>query len=164
MKRLKKSKMRTVLLKIVLVSFIIWNIVWVLNYSSYLKYTDGYEKQKVSMVKKIGTYNYTVKSPRYLSFTGNFAINNGLISCIIWPNLFISGKYEYGLRIYDNEIDHGYMFYVDEKLNYLNIPKNDFSDEELKIIDNILKKNKKELGKIRRLAIKEWHLVSEKSE
>lgn len=158
MKAANKSKIAFGIVFLMIASFIVWNIIWAINYSAYSKLSAGYEKYYKTMGKKIGLYNYTLKCPNYFSFHGNFAITNDNLSIIIWPDLFIRGGYTYGLKIFDRQLNHGYMFYVDSELNYLDIPENNFSDEEIKIIIEILNKNSDELKKMCVLAKNEWDI------
>lgn len=164
---IKDLKNKNVLYRIVFVIvlvFVLLNIAWMLNYLTYSKYTEGYEKIPKTFIKKVGAYTLTVKKPNYLSFTGNYAISTEDLSYIIWPKLLKDGEYEHGLTIYDTSIDHGYMFYVDSELSYIDVPGNRFTELEVKSINNLLNKNTEELNAIRQIAIEEWDLNIEKSE
>lgn len=155
---MKKNILFKKLIHIMISIFILLNILWMSNYMTYSNYAKSYEKiPKIYICKKDG-YTLAVKKPNYLSFTGNFAVSNKDISYIIWPGLFMNGKYEHGLTIYDRNIDHGYMFYVNSELNYIDIDNNKFSDSEVDIINALLEKNNETLDIMRRLAIEEWGL------
>ena len=110
---LKKKKLVTHILLILFSFFLIWNIVWAVNFYTYYRFSSGYIKSPVSYIKSGKDYTYTVACPAYLSFTGNFALtNNDNLSLIIWPALFMRGNSEYGVGIYDEKLDSTYRFYV----------------------------------------------------
>lgn len=52
--------------------------------------------------------------------TGNIAIDNAdsSVGIIIWPSFMLKGVKDYGLALYDTVNERGYMFYVDENMNY----------------------------------------------
>lgn len=153
---IKNSKFIYGIIIFIISAFIIWNIVWIINYNEYSKLCVGYKKYNKTMGKQIENYNCTLKCPDYLSFQGNFAISKDNISIIIWPDLFINETYTFGLRIFDEQLNHGYMFYVDNQLNYLDIPENKFTKKETEIINKILNKNINELKEMKSLAKEEW--------
>ncbi len=142
-----------------LVAVLLMNGLWWGNRALYNKYvTDDYRPPDRSLYgKNVSGINYTVKKPGYPTFQGNFAINNGgTISLIIWPGVFFSGEYEYGLMIYDNDIEHGYMFYVDEDLQYIDTEKNKYVEEYRVIILEFLETHVQELQEILQLVQEEW--------
>ncbi len=158
MSKKKRSIMRY-MLQILLGFFLIWNIVWSVNFYTYYKFSSGYMKSPVSYIKSGKDYTYTVACPRYLSFTGNFALtNNDNLSIIIWPAIFMLGNSEYGAGIYDEMSDSTYRFYVDEDLKYLYKNEMGYSDSEEKTIQILLGKYQKDLHKMRRLAYDEWNI------
>lgn len=65
---------------------------------------------------------------------------------------------EYGIIIYDEVEGQGYMFYVDDELNYLNNSKNQFTDIEKGKIEELLKEYSTELNKMYDLAKSEWDI------
>lgn len=154
--RIIKNKAMYRFIFLILAVLMTWNILWVANYNKYLKLSEGYKKYYKTMGKQIENYNCTLKCPNYFSFQGNFAISNDNLSIIIWPDLFINGNYKFGLRIFDEKLNHGYLFYVDNQLNYLDIPENHFSDDEVKVIKEILNKNMAQLEKMNYIAKREW--------
>ena len=88
-------------------------------------------------------FSYSVKYPDYLSFVGNIALsipsNDDSInvdSIIIWPT--ISGKYEYGVILYENE--NQYMVYIDEAGNALDKADDELIKAHKSNIDALLKK------------------------
>lgn len=154
-KLLKRKKSRYVLLLLISI-FLIWNIVWGINYYSYYKYSDGYEKSPINYFKSIKDYTYTVDCPSYLRLTGNFAVtNNDDLSILIWPSLFANSA-EYGVSIDDKKRNATYRFYVDKDLNYLRHEDMDYSEPDEEYIKSLLYKNSKELSEMQQLAVKEW--------
>jgi len=126
---------------VILITFILINIIWYINYSMYSPYKEGYQKFKTCYNRSNKEYEFTVKQPAYTSFTGNLAIANkrDTLSIIIWPGLFMTQPFEYGAIIYDEESQHGYMLYVDENMNYLETEKNQLSPDEIKNAKLVLK-------------------------
>lgn len=136
--------------------FLIWNILWAVNFYSYYKLTSGYEKSPVSYIKSGEDYTYTVACPAYLSTTGNYALtNNDNLSIIIWPG-FMGGAFEYGIGIYDEILGSTYRFYVDKNLEYLPIEDNKYSEAEAKTLQILLEKYRENLDKMYQLAKAEW--------
>lgn len=152
---------------VVLLAILIVHGLWWGNRALYNKYiTDDYRAPHRSLYgKNVSGINYSVKKPGYPSFHGNFAItnNDGTISLIIWPGVFFIGDYEYGLQIYDNDIEQGYMLYVDKDLNYLDTEKNKYVVDGKEIILEILQKNAQELQEILQLTQEEWGEVGTKA-
>lgn len=143
---------------------IICTVIWLANYLQYQKYSFGYEDYGLCLGKTTEDYQYSLKYPGFASFTGNFAISNknDTIGIIIWPKPFLAGnfeEYKTGLRIYDNDINHGYMFYVNSHMEYLPHKKNYFSEEDEAYIRKFLKENKNEINKMYSAAKKEWRLA-----
>ncbi|MEG2289307.1 MAG: hypothetical protein RSA29_04020 [Clostridium sp.] len=102
----------------ILVAFIILNASWFLIISvKYNKYVKDLPKFDLSSygAKKEDGYNYHVKKPDYLHYTGNLAISNSEKGefLIIWP--LLSGGYKYSITIQDNGVS--YYIYVDENMN-----------------------------------------------
>lgn len=97
-------------------------LVWLAADTLFLFYrwngTNGTVHAARYAAKDCDGFDYSVKWPDYLSFTGNFAVGfpgtsedpftDGLI---IWPKIF--GGYEYGVILKDpNDPSNGYMFYI----------------------------------------------------
>ena len=155
--RQKKKRIIKYMLSILLGFFLIWNIVWSVNFYTYYKFSSGYMKSPVSYIKSGKDYTYTVACPGYLSFTGNLALtNNDNLSIIIWPALLMLGSPEYGVGISDEMSDSTYRFYVDKDLKYLHNDEMEYSDSEEKTIQILLKKYQIDLQKMLRLAHDEW--------
>lgn len=107
------------------VLFLLINIVWLINYASYSKYMNA-EASETRLAMRASYYSeesgitYTVKRPDYLCAHGNLASDsgNGTISIIVWPSAFSKRILEYGLMLYDAPNEKGYMFYVDENMDF----------------------------------------------
>ncbi len=118
----KKFKKRYILF-IVLGIFVIYNIIWMINFSYYnkMKKALGYHERYQRYVLVEDDFTYSVATPDYLSFTGNYAISQSVrpkvdeivetVDMIIWPNL-LKNKYEVGIsfvkhntyKVSENEI------------------------------------------------------------
>lgn len=159
MKSSKRIKRNILIAGIVFV--LLWNVIWAANYLKYRQKGEGYEnyQNKFSNVKD--GYSYTVKCPDLFSFTGNYAVTNedNTITLIVWPKLFLKGafeEYKMGLQIYDNEMSHGYMFYIDSNLAYIRNENNPFTPEEEETIERLLEKRQEGLREIYQLARNEF--------
>ena len=126
--------MRRKILKIVSIIvavFVAYNAVWFAwSHTKYGKYTDGMEEMEISnlitpryVYTSDDRYDYLVKYPDYLSFTGNMSVglpasdeNPFTDALIIWPT--ISGKYELGVLLYE-EGGTEYSVYIDADGNAL---------------------------------------------
>lgn len=122
-------------ISLLVLSIVVYNTVWGINYYNFKTTKEGYKKNVKTYSKKIDNYSVSYYKPEYLQFTGNYAISNygDTLSIILWPPNIFEKDTSYGLRIYDNNEKHGYMFYVDKDLNYL--PNNildDFDGEKAK--------------------------------
>lgn len=88
------KKKISVVIKVILLLFVAYNIVWYLfSYSKYSKYEKDFKEIADSGVKIYvdeEEYQYSVKKPGYLSWVGNLAItdNNLENSVIIWLDSF----------------------------------------------------------------------------
>lgn len=161
---MKKRKL-LIALGAVLSCFIIYNIVWFLNWSSYNKYKDAVGckegSDKYYCIDSEG-YRYSVFAPDYFRFVGNLAIGNKVREegnehvtggLIIWP-LFMGG-YEFEINIsVPVETDNGiayepYSFMLDENGN--NITE-DITEEEKKIFEE----NKEIIMKLYKKAYDMW--------
>jgi hypothetical protein len=137
MKKLSaKKKILFVAGAIALVAFAVYNMVWFLNYRAYNKYIgDGYAASSVSplnITRQSGETTFTVKKPGYLSFAGNLAVVNGDQSArlLIWPSCMCGNIKEYGLAIYDNTKDRGFMVYVTSEMEYDTTKSTGLSSEQ----------------------------------
>lgn len=100
MQIIKKHKIISVII-LLLILFGIWNLIWYVTvqnrYEPFLKAVP--ESQAGTHVTSEGSFTYNVKTPSYLSYTGNLGISDfdSGLSLIIWP--LMNGDYEYGVRI-----------------------------------------------------------------
>ncbi|AJA48559.1 hypothetical protein CPAST_c24900 [Clostridium pasteurianum DSM 525 = ATCC 6013] len=115
---MKKITGKRIFIFIILV-FVALNISWFLittiKYNKFVKAVPK-DRDGVHSLLKDG-YNYHVKKPDYLHYTGNLAISTRSASnrgelLIIWP--LISGGYEYGFSI--QEDNEAYELYVDKNM------------------------------------------------
>jgi len=76
----KRKKTLVVVAVTVLFVFLVYNVVWFINYKTYDKFIDHQyiesSDSRSSYSKKASGSTYTVKKPDYLQFTGNLAIDN----------------------------------------------------------------------------------------
>lgn len=108
----------------ILALFVLLNIVWFIwRGVKYGSFTDGMEKSVWDTVlvpryilSDSEGYDYAVKYPDYLTFTGNLSVgmpasdNSPFTdSLIIWP--LLDGSYEYGVLLYEGE--DAYQIYID---------------------------------------------------
>lgn len=92
-----------------------WFLITTIKYNKFVKAVPK-DRDGVYSLLKDG-YNYHVKKPDYLHYTGNLAISTRSASnkgelLIIWP--LISGGYEYGFSIQEN--GEAYELYVDKNM------------------------------------------------
>ena len=144
-----KIKKKKILIFIIFI-FVTLNISWFsITSIKYKRFTDVVPKNEhgVYALYKDG-YSYSVKKPDYLHYTGNLSIvnNESGYNLILWP--LLSGKYEYGLIIVDNEM--GYEIYVDE--NMKPIDKDDLFYAQL------IEENKAAIEEIFSKANEMWNL------
>lgn len=115
----------------ILILFALFNIGWFTWRSTkYSCFTDEMERAAMDTVfipryclTDSENYDYLVKYPDYLSFTGNLSVgmpasDNNLFTdaLIIWPQL--DGSYEYGVLLYEED-GSGYNIYIDRNGNPL---------------------------------------------
>lgn len=136
---------------LVLSIFILSNICW-FGWRSikYDKYTENMEENTFTTVitpryayKDGEGYDYLVKYPDYLSFTGNLSVGMPVVdddpftdALLVWPQL--DGNYEYGLLIYEE--DSGYQIYIDAQGNALDDTYNEVIERHKDDIDMLLEK------------------------
>lgn len=107
---------KKILIFIILV-FVVLNISWFsitsIKYNKFVKDLPKFGPGHSYGTLKDG-YNYHVKKPNYLHYTGNLAVSNSETGelLIIWP--LISGGYKYGIRVEQDGV--GYEIYVDENM------------------------------------------------
>ena len=111
--------------------FALHNVLWFAwSHIQYGKYSGGMEKAEFSnfitpryLCTDADRYDYLVKYPGYLSFTGNMSVglptsdgNFFSDALIIWPKL--GGGYELGALLYDED-GASYSVYIDAEGNAL---------------------------------------------
>ena len=121
MKASKKKVIRIVLC--ILVFFVLINVFWYAwRMEKYGAYSKEMEENVFStwivpryIYTDVNGYDYSVKYPNYLSFTGNLCVglpttDDYMFSdcLIIWPRLL--GGYEYGISL--NEGDESFSIYI----------------------------------------------------
>lgn len=144
--------------KIVIAGFLIWNIVWFMNWYPYEKQAQNYSKTPQGYYKGIDDYACGIAAPDYLRFTGNYAIiRDDRLGIIIWPKKPFWGKTEYGIEIPVDE-NYIYRFYVDKNLNYLSDEEMEYTAEEEEEIKKLLKIHKDTLSIMMQVAKEEWDL------
>lgn len=123
---------RHIIISLLIFSIAIYNIIWLVNYYQFSTPKEGYEKNVKTYSKEIDNYLISYGKPEYLQFTGNYGISNygDTLSIILWPPRIFEKEMKYGVILYDEEEDHGYMFYVDKDLNYIADDTLEFEVEE----------------------------------
>ena len=152
--------MKRKVLKIVLAAaavFVLYNVLWFAwSHVKYGEFSRGMEKAEFGsfvtphyIYTDSDRYDYLVKYPDYLSFTGNMSV--GLPSAdenfftdalIIWPKS--GGRYELGVLLYDED-GSGYSVYIDPEGNALSK-----EDEEA------VSRHRENIGKLLIKAEKKW--------
>lgn len=148
----------------VLICFFGINIFWFtwnqIKYAQFSAAIPEKNKMGVRMLTDEDGFDFGVKEPGYLSFTGNLSIvmpsegdeisfNDGLI---VWPKAF--GGFEYGVILYEPTSDNEsiqYQIYIDEEGNAIE------SDEETALIT---KKHKDSINILLEKANEMWDLQS----
>ncbi len=164
---MKKQKILKIVGMIVLLSFVIYNVIWFANWNSYNKYKNsvGYEADtKRYFCTDSEGCRYAVFAPNYLSFVGNLTVGNNIweergeqttCSLIIWP-LFMGG-YEFGVNLYvplrtDDELVYkSYSFVLDENGNSIS---DELTEDEKKMLDE----NTEVIKKMYKKAYEMWQI------
>ena len=113
------------IIAIIIATFAVYNVLWFTwSHVTYGKFSGGLEEDEFSnfviphyFCMDEDSYNYAVKYPDYLHFTGNMSVGLPVTeeqfftdSLIIWPKL--SGGYEFGALLYDED-GIAYQIYID---------------------------------------------------
>lgn len=152
----KKPTRKQLLLRITIIVFIVYNCAWFANWWQYAKLcTDEYiYAGHGSYYRDDPPYTFSIKTPDYLSFTGNYAITIEDGSCLlIWPNTFTS-CYIYGISLPYN--DSMCNCYIDRNACYQRSEKMVISEEEEQIIEQLLSERKMFLETMLDEADVEW--------
>ncbi|MFD3158846.1 hypothetical protein ACFIJ5_18720 (plasmid) [Haloimpatiens sp. FM7330] len=90
-----------------------WFLITTIRYNKFVKDLPKVKYGSYGTKKEDG-YNYSVKKPDYLHYTGNLAVNNSEKGelLIIWP--LISGGYKYGVILQEKQ--ESWNIYIDENM------------------------------------------------
>lgn len=137
------------ILAILLGAFLIFNILWLINHFSFTKPDGDFKESANAYYKPKDDYTISYKPPSYPSFEGNYAISTegDLLSVLIWPGTIFDKTKEYGVSVYDQANNQGYMFYIDENLNFIN-GKSGLSVDEDSKAQELFKAQHQELSKL----------------
>ena len=127
-----KKKIIVAAAVVLLITFAVWNVLWILHYNQYKVFRDKTNMEiicgEVFYTKNSNGYHFNVFMPSYLRFNGNLAANKSLpdhemddIVMIVWLNLFHEDTY--GVMVNDSD-GIQYQIYMDSQGNPV------FEDEE----------------------------------
>ena len=148
MKHYMKKKVLKIILAVAIV-FAAYTVVWFAwSHIKYGKLSSGMEENEFSnfvtpryIYTDADRYDYLVKYPDYLTFTGNMSVgmptadeNLFTDSLIIWPTL--SGNYKFGVILYED--GKGYQVYIDADGNALSKENEDVVSRHSDSINNLL--------------------------
>ena len=114
---------------VILCMFILFLIIWGVNYYTYHKYIDSSFEHLPGTLGTFLTdsdnkYSYLVGKPALFEFSGCLSSNNenGTIGIVAWPRFMCNGIKEYGLILYkedesDDDNNIGYLLYVNEDMS-----------------------------------------------
>ena len=154
-----KKKILKIILAVIIV-FAAFNIIWFTwSHIKYGKFSSGMEEGDFStfitrryIYSDADHYDYLVKYPDYLSFTGNLCVGMPSVAeefftdaLIIWP--MAGGGYELGVLLYDLENGSEYSVYIDSEGNALSKEDEDVVSQHRDNIQNLLL-----------MADKRWHI------
>ena len=132
------------------IMFAVYNAVWFAwSHIKYGKLSGGMEETEFStfvtpryIYTDAERYDYLVKYPDYLTFTGNLSVgmptteeNYNTDSLIIWPAF--SGKYEFGAILYEED-GKAYRVYIDADGNALSKEDEDVVSRHRDHIETLL--------------------------
>ncbi len=138
--------------------FALCNVLWFAwSHIRYGKFSGGMEKAEFSnfatphyIYTDTDRYDYLVKYPDYLSFTGNMSVglpaadeNLFTDALIIWPKP--GGRYELGVLLYDAD-GSGYSVYIDSEGNALSKEDEEVVSRHRENIRDLLKKADEKWG------------------
>lgn len=149
----KRLSIRRLLLFLVLGVVLAYHLIWAVNYFSYQRYMDALPgkhspvaMQKTYLSTESGVLYY-IKRPGYLSLEGNLVCSNkdDSISILAWPNYLCRDIDSYGLMLQNPETKHGYMFYVDENMDFHPEDNPNLSPELAAKAEELLEQRKEEV-------------------
>lgn len=150
---MRNKNKRKPALKIILAAaivFVVYNAVWFAwSHLKYGKLSGGMEETEFStfvtpryLYTDADRYDYLVKYPDYLTFTGNLSVgmptteeNYNTDSLIIWPTF--SGNYELGVILYEED-GAAYRVYIDAAGNALSKEDEDVVSRHREHIETLL--------------------------
>lgn len=156
-----KNRIAFKIFVVIVIIFIVYSVLWYINSMFYEYPSKEYGKFDGYYVKTdMNGFSYTLSRPGYVSFTGNYAITNAddTLSVLIWPRNLFNNDNIYGVQIYDEATEHGYMFYVDSDFSYIETSANRFSEDDISQIRYLLDLNTVQLKQMHRLIKNEWKL------
>ena len=124
-----KKKVFKIILAVVIL-FAAYNLIWFAwSHIKYGKLSSGMNEGDYSsfvtpryIYSDAEGYDYLVKYPEYLTFTGNMSVGSPATeeegftdALIIWPK--VSGGYNFGVLLYENDME--YAIYIDSEGNAL---------------------------------------------
>lgn len=145
-----KKKILKIILAIVIL-FVAYNTIWFAwSHIKYGKLSAGMEEGDLSsfitpryVYSDDERYDYLVKYPEYLAFTGNMSVGSPATeenpftdALIIWPK--VVGGYNFGALLYENDMQ--YAIYIDSEGNALSEEDEDIVSKHSDIIRNLLMK------------------------
>jgi len=145
-----KKKILKIILAIVIL-FVAYNTIWFAwSHIKYGKLSSGMNEGDYSsfvtpryIYSDDEKYDYLVKYPDYLAFTGNMSVGSPATeenpftdALIIWPKVI--GGYNFGVLLYENDME--YAIYIDSEGNALSKEDEDIVSKHSVIIRNLLMK------------------------
>ena len=142
----------------IVIAFAVFNAAWFAwSHIKYGKLSDGKEAAEFNslfdkryLYSDADRFDYLVKYPDYLSFTGNMSVglpassdNPFTDALIIWPT--ITGKYELGALLYDEDGTE-YSVYIDAQGKALSKEDEDVVARHSESIQALLKKADEKWG------------------
>lgn len=149
MKEKKKGNRVIFIVKIIVLAFIFYNVIWIgwrqFKYSTYTENLDVFVKYLSYVHTDKDGYLYNVKLPDYLTYTGNLCVAtpDEKYALLIWPGFI--GTYEYGVQIEEDDVTYSIML------------KDDFSAQD-KRFSEMLDKYSEEIKDLRDKAEKMWKI------
>lgn len=147
MKNKSTSKKIIIIVLALVVAFGVYNIAWFswryIKYNDYI--TDNMETfldSKSYVYTDSDGYDYNLKLPDYLSYTGNLCVaeSDGKCALLIWPNVF--GGNKYGLQIDINDEIQSIM--LNENLTAQDKKYDELVDEYSKEISELFQRYEKQ--------------------
>lgn len=137
--------------------FLVINLIWYSNYQRYRSITKGYKKSPVNYYLAEDNYSLSISPPKYLRLQGSLSItDNRYLTVVYWPKTFLLARQKCGVVIADEKNNTTFLFYVDDKSHYQEDESIQYTNDEMKKINYLEKKNKRKLKCLDHIAKKEW--------